>query len=98
MIKVALADPEGSALFSYYRDGELKSDGNSISEGIGQGRITANLAEAPIDMAFRLSDHDALPLIFDLMRMKGFILVGLPQSTLLAQSKWPVRWDPATQS
>ena len=51
-IKVGLADPEGSALFSYYRNGELKSDGNSISEGIGQGRITANLAEAPIDMAF----------------------------------------------
>ena len=75
MIKVALAD-EGSALFSYYQDGELRSDGNSISEGIGQGRITANLAEAPIDMAFRLSDHDALPLIFDLMRDEGLYLGG----------------------
>ena len=76
LIKVGLADPEGSALFSYYRDGELKSDGNSISEGIGQGRITANLAEAPIDMAFCLSDHDALPLIFDLMRDEGLYLGG----------------------
>ena len=75
-IKVGLADPEGSALFSYYRDGELKSDGNSISEGIGQGRITANLAEAPIDMAFCLSDCDALPLIFDLMRYEGLYLGG----------------------
>ena len=75
-IKVGLADPEGSALFSYYRDGELKSDGNSISEGIGQGRITANLAEAPIDMAFCLSDRDALPLIFDLMRDEGLYLGG----------------------
>ena len=75
-IKIGLADPEGSALYSYYRDGELKSDGNSISEGIGQGRITANLAEAPIDMAFSLSDYVALPLIFDLMRYEGLYLGG----------------------
>ncbi len=75
-IKVGLADPEGSSLFSYYRIGELKSVGNSISEGIGQGRITANLAEAPIDMAFSLSDRDALPLIFDLMRNEGLYLGG----------------------
>ena len=75
-IKVGLADPEGSALFSYYRDGKLKSDGDSISEGIGQGRVTANLAEAPIDMAFCLSDRDALPLIFDLMRDEGLYLGG----------------------
>ena len=75
-IKVGLADPEGSALFSYYRDGKLKSVGSSISEGIGQGRITANLAEAPIDVAFCLSDHDALPLIFDLMRHEGLYLGG----------------------
>ena len=76
LIKVGLADPEGSALFSYYREGELKSDGNSISEGIGQGRITANLAEAPIDMAFCLSDSVALPLIFDLMQYEGLYLGG----------------------
>ena len=75
-ITVGLADPEGSSLFSYYRNGELKSHGNSISEGIGQGRITANLAEAPIDMAFCLSDHNALPLIFDLMRDEGLYLGG----------------------
>ena len=75
-IKIGLADPEGSALFSYYLDGELKSDGKSVSEGIGQGRITANLAEAPIDMAFRLSDHEALPLIFDLMQFEGLYLGG----------------------
>ena len=75
-IKVGIADPEGSALFSYYRDGELKSDGNSISEGIGQGRITANLAEAPVDMAFCLSDYDALPFIFDLMQYEGLFLGG----------------------
>jgi cysteine synthase A len=75
-VKIGLADPEGSALFNYYRHGELKSDGNSISEGIGQGRITANLAEAPVDMAFCLTDSDALPLIYDLMQNEGLYLGG----------------------
>jgi cysteine synthase A len=56
--------------------GELKADGNSISEGIGQGRITANLAEAPIDTAFRLADADALPLIYDLMVNEGLFMGG----------------------
>ncbi len=75
-IKIAIADPEGSALYNYYEHGELKSEGNSISEGIGQGRITANLAEAPVDMVFCLSDHIALPLIFDLMQNEGLYLGG----------------------
>ena len=75
-VKIGLADPEGSALFNYYRHGELKSEGNSISEGIGQGRITANLAEAPVDMAFCLTDSDALPLIYDLMQNEGLYLGG----------------------
>lgn len=75
-VKIALADPEGSALYAYYRDGELKSDGNSVSEGIGQGRITANLADAPVDMAFRLSDTDSLPLIYDLMQHEGLYMGG----------------------
>ena len=75
-IKIGLADPEGSALFNHYRHGELRSQGNSISEGIGQGRITANLAEAPIDMAFQISDQEALPLIFDLMKHEGLYLGG----------------------
>ena len=75
-ICVALADPEGSALWHHYMHGELKADGNSISEGIGQGRITANLAEAPIDTAFRLADADALPLIYDLMVDEGLFMGG----------------------
>ena len=75
-IQIGLADPHGSALFSHYTDGELKSEGNSISEGIGQGRITANLAEAQIDHAFRVSDHEALPLIYDLMQNEGLYLGG----------------------
>lgn len=75
-IKIALADPEGSALWNHYIYGELKAEGNSVSEGIGQGRITANLAEAPIDTAYRLSDMDALPLIYDLMRDEGLFMGG----------------------
>ena len=75
-IKIGLADPEGSALFNYYREGELKSSGSSVSEGIGQGRITTNLAEAPVEMAFRLSDRESLPFIFDLMQHEGLYLGG----------------------
>ncbi|NCF48021.1 MAG: cysteine synthase A [Bacteroidetes bacterium] len=75
-IRIGLADPHGSALFGHYKHGELKAEGDSISEGIGQGRITANLALAPIDTAFRLADVDALPLIYDLMRHEGLYLGG----------------------
>jgi len=75
-IKIGLADPYGSALFSHYVEGELKSEGGSVSEGIGQGRITENLAQADIDMAFRISDEEALPLIYDLMTQEGLYLGG----------------------
>ena len=75
-VRIALSDPDGSALYAHYMHGELKAEGNSISEGIGQGRITANLAEAPIDTAYRLSDVDALPYIYDLMRAEGLYLGG----------------------
>ena len=75
-VQIALSDPDGSALYNHYINGELKAEGNSISEGIGQGRITANLAEAPIDTAYRLSDADALPIIFDLMHDEGLYLGG----------------------
>jgi cysteine synthase A len=75
-VRIALSDPDGSALYGHYIYGELKAEGNSISEGIGQGRITANLAEAPIDTAYRLSDIDALPYIYDLMRAEGLYLGG----------------------
>ncbi len=75
-VRIALSDPEGSALYGHYMHGELKAEGNSISEGIGQGRITGNLAEAPIDIAYRLSDIEALPYIYDLMRAEGLYLGG----------------------
>jgi cysteine synthase len=75
-IKVALADPFGAALYSYYTTGVLKSDGSSITEGIGQGRITRNLEGAPIDIAYRIPDQEAVLLIFDLLEQEGLCLGG----------------------
>ncbi|MEN3973628.1 cysteine synthase A [Emcibacter sp. SYSU 3D8] len=75
-IKIGLADPEGAALFEYYAHGALKSEGTSITEGIGQGRITANLEDAPIDFPYRIPDAEALPLIFDLLEFEGLCLGG----------------------
>ena len=73
---IAAADPEGAALYNYYKHGELKSEGSSIMEGIGQGRVTANLEGAPIDDAFQIPDREALPLIFQLLREEGLCLGG----------------------
>ncbi len=75
-VKVALADPEGAALHSYYTTGELRSEGGSITEGIGQGRITANLEGIRPDMSFRIPDSEALPIIFDLVQDEGLCLGG----------------------
>jgi cysteine synthase A len=75
-IRITLADPMGAALFSYYTKGELKSEGSSITEGIGQGRITANLEQAPIDDALQIPDEEALPIIFDLIKTQGLVLGG----------------------
>lgn len=73
-VKVAIADPMASALYSYYTTGELKSEGSSITEGIGQGRITANLEGFTPDFAYQVSDEEALPEIYDLAKHEGFIL------------------------
>ncbi|MEZ5840599.1 MAG: cysteine synthase A [Hyphomicrobiales bacterium] len=75
-IRVALADPMGAALYSYYTTGELKSEGSSVTEGIGQGRITGNLEGAPIDTAFQIGDAEALQILFDLVIEEGLILGG----------------------
>jgi cysteine synthase A len=66
----------GAALYNFYKHGELKSEGSSITEGIGQGRITANLAGAPIDDAVQVRDEEALPVVFDLIREEGLVLGG----------------------
>jgi cysteine synthase A len=75
-VKIVLADPDGAALYNYYDHGELKAEGSSITEGIGQGRITANLEDAPVDMWFNIPDAEALPLIFDLVVEEGLVLGG----------------------
>ena len=75
-IRIGLADPLGAALYSHYTTGELKASGSSITEGIGQGRITANLVDAPIDTAFQIPDEEAIPLVFDLLREEGLCLGG----------------------
>src|SRR5262249_21521305 len=75
-VKIALADPMGAALYSYYTTGKLKSEGSSITEGIGQGRITKNLEDAPIDIAYQIPDAEAVPIIFDLLEHEGLCLGG----------------------
>ncbi|MBA89627.1 MAG: cysteine synthase A [Phyllobacteriaceae bacterium] len=75
-VKVALADPMGAALYSYYTTGEMKSEGASITEGIGQGRITANLEGFTPDFAFQIGDEEALPVVFDLVQEEGLCLGG----------------------
>lgn len=75
-VVIGLADPEGAALYHYYTHGELKAEGSSISEGIGQGRVTANLEDAPIDVAYQIPDREWLPIAFRLLAEEGLCLGG----------------------
>ena len=73
-IKIYLSDPRGSALYNYIQNGELKSEGGSIAEGIGSSRVTKNFATATIDGAFSIDDKESLPIIFDLIQNEGLSL------------------------
>ena len=75
-VVVAAADPEGAAIYSWIKTGELKSSGSSITEGIGQGRVTGNLEGAPIDDAFQIPDAEMLPILYDLVQTEGLLLGG----------------------
>ena len=75
-VKIATADPMGSAIYSWIKTGKLETHGSSITEGIGQGRVTANLEGAPIDNAYEIADQEALPVIFDLLTHEGLCLGG----------------------
>jgi cysteine synthase A len=75
-VKIALADPMGAALHHYYKHGELKAEGSSIMEGVGQGRITANLEGVEVDEAYQIPDAEALTALFDLAREEGLCLGG----------------------
>lgn len=75
-IKTAIADPLGAALYNYYAHGEMKAEGSSITEGIGQGRVTANLEGFQPDLAYQVPDDEALPIVFDLIQEEGLCLGG----------------------
>ena len=75
-IKIGIADPGGAALYGYYKDGELKSEGTSITEGIGQGRITGNLEDVEVDLAYRIHDANALRILFSMVQEEGLCLGG----------------------
>ena len=73
-VVIGIADPMGAALYSWYKHGVLKSEGTSITEGIGQGRVTANLEGAPVDEAFQIPDQEAIPVVFDLLEHEGLLM------------------------
>ncbi len=73
-VKIGIADPMGAALYEYYAHGELKSQGSSISEGIGQGRITANLEGVAVDMPFQIPDEEGVPIVYQLLQEEGLVL------------------------
>ncbi len=75
-VRIAIADPMGAAMFNYFKHGELKGEGSSITEGIGQGRVTANVAAAQVDGAYQIPDAEMLPVIFDLLKHEGLCLGG----------------------
>jgi len=75
-VKIGLADPDGAALYNWFTHGELKSEGSSISEGIGQGRITENLKDLEVDFAYNIPDREALPIVFDLLAEEGLCMGG----------------------
>ena len=75
-IRIGLADPMGAALYNYFKHGELKAEGSSITEGIGQGRITKNVDGTPVDAPYQIPDEEALPVIFDLVKHEGLCLGG----------------------
>ena len=75
-VKIGLADPDGAALYNFYTSGELRAEGSSISEGIGQGRITANLEGFRPDFAYNIPDAEALPIVFDTLAEEGICLGG----------------------
>ncbi|MGH6952634.1 MAG: cysteine synthase A [Alphaproteobacteria bacterium] len=75
-VRIAIADPMGAALYHFYKHGTLKAEGSSLTEGIGQGRVTKNLEGAPIDDAYQITDEEALPILFDLLEHEGHCLGG----------------------
>jgi cysteine synthase len=97
-VKIGLADPDGAALHSFYTTGELKSSGDSITEGIGQGRITANLEGFTPDFSYNIPTARRCPSSLTCSSMRGFALAALRGSTSRARCAWRARWGRATPS
>ena len=75
-VRIVAADPMGAAMYAWFKRGELKAEGSSVTEGIGLGRVTKNVEGAPVDDAYRIPDSEALPLIFDLLKEEGLCVGG----------------------
>ena len=75
-VRIALSDPMGSAFYNWHHKGELKAEGNSITEGIGNSRVTANLEGTPLDTVYQITDEEALPVLFDMVQHEGLVLGG----------------------
>ncbi len=75
-VKIGLSDPEGSGLHNYFAEGEVRIVGSSITEGIGNSRITANFADTPVDVSYQVPDSEAIPLVYDMIRKEGLVLGG----------------------
>jgi cysteine synthase A len=75
-VRIAVADPMGAAMYEWFKHGKLASEGSSITEGIGQGRVTKNVEGTPVDEAYRIPDSEALPILFDLLKREGLCLGG----------------------
>ena len=93
-VQIGLADPMGSSIYGHYAHGELKSEGNSITEGIGQGRITGNLEGAPVDAWFQVTDEEALPVIFDMLQHEGLCMGGSTGINVVGAIKLAERMGP----
>lgn len=93
-VVIGIADPNGAALYNYYAHGELKSEGSSITEGIGQGRITQNLEGLEIDEPFQVSDAEALPVLFDLLKKEGLCLGGSSAINVMGAIKLAKKMGP----
>jgi cysteine synthase len=97
-VLIALADVPGSALHSYYMSGVLKAEGSSITEGIGQTRVTKNFEGAVVDRSYLIPDDESVPVCFRLLVEEGLCVADRPGSTSPARFAWPGRWAPATPS
>ncbi|HMG51284.1 MAG TPA: pyridoxal-phosphate dependent enzyme, partial [Inquilinus sp.] len=93
-VRIALTDPLGASLYNWYAHGELKAEGSSITEGIGQGRVTRNLEGMPLDWAQQATDEEALTILFRLAKEEGLLLGGSPGINLAGAVKMAQRLGP----